>query len=396
MRCRGTLPFVPRHLIPSPPNHKPPYPRHVTHAPPLPPPVIEQPAAREVSFGVVSGEAASGTRRVVVSARGHVVGSAPLGRRHFLLHVMLPTGDLTVRVTTITKDGRSSSRTVTGVYGLPAAASPRVTEEEEDPGLEAELRGLTRSFRGTTAFYVQDLTTGRGAASNARARFPAASTLKLAIATTALAAQSGVPPPGSYVGQLLHSMLVYSDNASANALEASLGGSTSGGSHEVDELMRSIGMTDSLMYGGYETGKIARGIPSRVDSQPSFGVGKYTTASDLATLLRSIWLAAAGRGALHAARSGFTPADARYLLWLLAHVRDTAKLDGIVGDKPGVAVLHKAGWIDAARHDAGLVFWPGGVFVASVMTWNSAGDGIAADRLTARCAAKALVRFGRR
>jgi len=58
-------------------------------------------------------------------------------------------------------------------------------------------------------------------------------------------------------------------------------------------------------------------------------------------------------------------------------------------------VLHKAGWVDSARHDAGLVFWQGGVFVASVMTWNAAGDGLAADRLAARCAAKALARFRR-
>lgn len=311
------------------------------------------------------------------------------------MHVELPTGDLSVRVTTITGDGRRSSQTVTGVYGLPAAASPRVTRARDDPQLESELRGLTHRFHGTTGFYVQDLGTGRGAAWNARARFPAASTLKLALATTVLAAQSGVPPPGSYVGQLLHAMLVYSDNASANALEVSLGGSTSGGSHRVDALMRSIGMTESLMYGGYETGAIARAIPSRVESQPSFGVGKYTTAADLATLLRSIWLAAARRGPLHAARPGFTPDDARYLLWLLAEVRDTDKLDGIVGTRPGVAVLHKAGWIDAARHDAGLVFWRGGVFVASVMTWNVAGDGIAGDRLAARCAARALARFGR-
>jgi beta-lactamase class A len=362
----------------------------------LPPPAIEQPASREVSFGVVAGEAAAGTRRVVVSARGRVLASRPLGRRRFLLHVQLPIGDVSVRVTTIAKDGRRSSRLVTGVYGLPAAGSPRRSNEREDSGLAAELRGLTRQFHGTTAFYVQSLTTGRGAGWNAKARFPAASTLKLAIAAAVLAAQSGLPAPGSYVGLLLHSMLVYSDNASANALETWLGGSTIGGSHQIDALMRSIGMSDSIMYGGYEAGTYARSIPSHVDSQPEFGIGKYTTAADLATLLRSIWLAAGSRGPLHSARPSFTPDDARYLLWLLAQVRDTAKLDGIVRRTRGVAVLHKAGWVSSARHDAGLVFWRGGVFVASVMTWNPAGDGISADRLAARCAANALARFDRR
>jgi len=367
----------------------------VIDAPPLPSPAISQPAWHQVSFGVVSGEAAPGTRRVVVSARGSVLASAPLGRRHFLLHVNLPTGDLTVRVTTIAGDGRRSSSVVRGVYGLPAAASPRVTSERDDTSLASQLRALTRRFHGTAAFYVQNLTTGRGAAWNARARFPAASTLKLAIAAAVLSVQADVPTPGSYLGRLLHAMLVYSDNASANALEVSLGGSTSGGSHRVDALMRSIGMTDSLMFGGYESGKYARGIPSRVESQPNFGVGKYTTASDLATLFRSIWLAADNRGRLHSTHAGFTEDDARYLLWLLAHVRDTAKLGGIVEGRHDVTVLDKAGWISDARHDAGLVFWRGGVFVASVMTWNPAGDGIAADRLAARCAARALARFDR-
>jgi hypothetical protein len=193
-------------------------------------------------------------------------------------------------------------------------------------------------------------------------------------------------------------MLTHSDNRSANALEVWLGGSTSAGSHKVDSLMRSVGMKDSLMYGGYETGtyaRHARPIPSRVDEQPSFGVGKYTTASDLATLYRSIWLAAAGRGPLASAEQRLSRSDARYLLRLLGHVHDSPKLDGIVRERRDVVVLHKGGWIDAARHDAGLVFWRGGVFVASVLTWKPEGNGVSADLLAARCAATSLDRFRR-
>jgi hypothetical protein len=58
-------------------------------------------------------------------------------------------------------------------------------------------------------------------------------------------------------------------------------------------------------------------------------------------------------------------------------------------------VLHKAGWINAARHDTGIVFWRGGVFVASVMTWNAAGAGVSSDVLAGRVAAIALQRFRR-
>ena len=58
-------------------------------------------------------------------------------------------------------------------------------------------------------------------------------------------------------------------------------------------------------------------------------------------------------------------------------------------------MLHKAGWINAARHDTGLVFWQGGVFVAGVMTYRSYGVSLSSDRLAGRVAAFALNRFKR-
>ncbi|MGH3134619.1 MAG: serine hydrolase [Gaiellaceae bacterium] len=400
-------------------------------APPLPPPAIEQPAPRQVSYGLVTGRAARGTRRVVVSVDGRTLASKPLRGRRFSLRVGLPRGDVEVRVTTIARSGRRSSRTVRDVYALPSAARPRVHRARQDATLARELRMLVRRYDGTPAFYVQSLTGGAGAAWNAGARFPAASTLKLAIAATVLAEHSGIPPPGSYVSGLMREMITVSDDAAANELEVWLAGSTSAGAHEVNGLMRSIGLVDSVMYGGYET-SAARGsaavakrppsgifarpeaapadsglaragevrtlssrIPVRVDEQPAFGVGKYTTAWDMASLWRAIWLASAGKGRLRAEQPGFTAADARYLLWLLAHVRDTPKLDRTVRDRAGVDVLHKAGWISRARHDTGLVFWRGGVFVAAVMTWRASGVTPAADVLAGRVAARSLGRFQR-
>jgi Beta-lactamase enzyme family len=362
---------------------------------PLSPPVIEQPAPRQSSYGLVTGVAARGTRRVVVSARGRVLADRSLHRRHFSLRVSLPSGDLTLRVTTIGAGHRRSVALVHDVLGLPRAARPRFTRAHQDAPLARRVRALARGYRGIPGIYIQSLTDGTGAAWNAKARFPAASTLKLAIATTVLAASHGVPQPGSYLDGLLRQMLVVSDNASANALEVWLGGSTSGGAARVDALVRSIGLRDTIMYGGYEIGTYARRIPLEVDEQPSFGFGKYTTAWDLARLFRAVWLASGGRGPFRTTHSGFTTTDARYLLWILGHVRDTPKLDRIVRRSSGVEVLHKAGWIDSARHDAGLVFWPGGVFVASVLTWNPRGAGVDSDMLAGRCADTALRRFRR-
>jgi hypothetical protein len=367
--------------------------RVVADAPPLPPPALEQPAPRQVSYGLVTGRAAGGTRRIVVSANGRVLVSRSLRGRRFSLRVDLPLGDATVRVSTLAGNGRRSSRVVRDVYGLPASARPRGVAAHLDPTLARKLRQLVRRYSGTAGFYVQSLTGGAGAAWNARARFPAASTLKLAIATAVLAEHSGIPARGSYVSGLLREMITVSDDASANALEVWLAGSTSAGSQQVNDLMRSLGLVDSIMYGGYEVRTLSSRIPVRVDDQPGFGFGKYTTAWDMTSLWRAIWLASGGRGALRAMRAGFTRADARHLLWLLAHVRDAPKLDGVVGKRRNVEVLHKAGWISTVRHDTGLVFWPGGVFVAGVMTWKPGGVGLSSDVLAGRIAAAALRRF---
>ena len=69
-----------------------------------------------------------------------------------------------------------------------------------------------------------------------------------------------------------------------------------------------------------------------------------------------------------------------------------AALD-VAGNSAPLAVLHKAGWISTARHDTGLVFWRGGVFVAGVMTWNGNGVGRSSDVLAGRVAELALARF---
>ena len=147
------------------------------------------------------------------------------------------------------------------------------------------------------------------------------------------------------------------------------------------------------MGGGYLRETAARApIPSRVESQPSFGCCKYTTASDLARLFTYVHLAAGGRGPL-IRRYGhdFTPSDARYLLYLLAKVADRGKLGRFLAGGP-YALLHKAGWISSARHDAGLVYWPGGVFVAAVLTWGS-GVGASSDMLAGRVAEATLAKL---
>jgi beta-lactamase class A len=372
-------------------------------APPPRPPVVERPAAYQVSYGAVQGVAAPGTKRVVVRVDGRVVRDVSLRGRSFSLGVSLPPREVRVRVETVDRDGRRAGHTVLHVLGLPPAARPVVRPLRLDRRLETDVRRLVGDYPGNSAVYVEDLATGAGAAWNARATFPAASTLKLAIAVTILSRLDGPPAVGSELDRLLREMLIPSDNAAANALLVQLGGSTSGGGALVNETMRAIGLERTEMYGGYILGTAlggsrelaASGVPLSAVSQPYWGIGKSTTALDLAQLFRAIWLSSGGLGPLVHSGSGVTPGEARYLLYVLARVGDREKLARTVGGLPGVLVLHKAGWIDAARHDAGLVFWHDGVFVVSVLTWRAGGDGVSADILAARCAAASLERFRR-
>jgi beta-lactamase class A len=377
------------------------YGERVITAPPPAPPAVEQPAPYELSFGAVAGTVAPGTRRVVVRAGGKVLADLPLRRRRFQLRVRLPIGETSVQVVTVDGKGRHASATVAHVLGAPQTAAPRRHAARLDGLLARDVRRAAVGFGPKSGIYVENLASGAGAAWNAKATFPAASTLKLAIAVTALARTEGTPRHGSTLDGLVRQMIVFSDNASANAVERYFGGSTSGGSALVNALMRSIGLVDTEMYGGYEIDTYgvdlarlpAAAIPLRVESQPSWGYGKRTSAWDLASLAKSVWLASAG-SPLRSAQPGFTAGDARYLLYVLAQVRDPGKLGREVGRVPGVRVLHKAGWIGAARHDNGIVLWPGGAYVAAVMTYRAAGAGTQSDVLAGRVARIALDRSG--
>jgi Beta-lactamase enzyme family len=362
----------------------------IAAAPPPPPLALVAPAEREASFGRIAGRVPRGTWAVVVRAGERTLAVRRINGGSFDFVVSLPRREATIRVAAYSAGRRTERATVQHVFGLPRSAAPRAVRGTQDAALARTVGALARSFPGTSGLYVKDLVTGRGSAWNARARFPAASTLKVAIAVEALRVHEGKPAPGSYLESLLERMLIESDNDAANETEATFGGGS-----RVDDLLRGLGIGDTWMGGGYLHGTAALPpIPVRVASQPSFPCCKYTTAFDLGRLFEDIHLAAGGRGPLIAHYgSGFTPSDARYLLYLLVHVPDRGKLGRSLGGGP-YALVHKAGWISYARHDAGLVYWPGGVFVAAVMTYGS-GVGVASDVLAGRTARLALARFSR-
>jgi beta-lactamase class A len=367
--------------------------------PPEPPalvsPVIVAPAPRQTSFGVVSGTLGAGTVRIVVKVGPTTKADLPVAGTSFHVQVDLPPRDVTVRVIAYDSLGNTAVASVSPVFGLPRRGHPSAIIGEEDPVLARRIRTLALGYPGTAAVFVQDLRSGRGAAWNARARFQAASTLKLGIAIEVLRVLHGPPRPGTRLASRFWRMLVYSDNQAANDLEIWLGGSMSAGAARVNSTLQALRLRDTHMSGGFIIGTSStRPIPLRVERQPPYySLGRYTTAWDLARLHRFVHRASAGQGLLLRLPGNFTSADARYLMYVLAHVRDPGKIDRYIGIRPDVAVLHKAGWIIHARHDSGLVFWNGGAFVVVVMTWNNSGAGTSSDVLAGRIASVALRRF---
>jgi hypothetical protein len=344
-------------------------------------PAIVEPAPSEASFGRIAGTVAPGTHRVVVLVDGVERGAARVKGARFELLVTLPPRDATVEVRAEDALGNSSLTTVGPVLGLPDP-EPAARPAALDRRLETRLRRLADRFPGIAAIYVENVQTGAGAAWNAAARFPAASTVKTAIAVETLRILAERPPPGEALDALIRDMLVNSSNFAANELLRWIGGSETGGAQEVSELFSALGLKDSRLFEGFAI-EIAAGpatIPIRIDEQPPAG-GKHTSAWDLARLYRWLHQAAAGDGPLLALNGSFAPADARYLLWILAHSADRGKLDRHAGS--GAVVLHKGGWVTNARHDAGLVYARTGGAVVVVMTWTPGIAGAASDTLAA-------------
>ena len=387
------------------------------------PPRIVVPAPRQVSFGRIVVRVPSGTRNVILLVDGKPVLERQTHRRRVTIRYQLPRRDVTLRLVAI--DGRGAltrSHRVGPVLGLPRRAAPRPSGSREHASLARSLRRQMRSFPGVSAVYVRDLVTGSGAGWNATAEFPAGSTLKVALALEALRVSDGPPRPSSELGRLLEGTIANSSNIDANDLAIAIAGSTGLASARVNALMARVGLTGSDLFGGYlvedeelaARGLTGRGHPTRASAsayglpglpprwppsirletvrQPDFGRGKRTSAADLSRLFAAIHLAAGGRGPLikHYGRQ-ITAAEARHLLYLLVHTQDRGTK--LAAQIPRATIAHKAGWISTARHDAGIVYWKGGAFVAAVMTFNAAGVGPTADRLAARAARTSLTTF---
>lgn len=346
--------------------------------PPAVPPVpVVAPAP--VLFGHVTVRVGAGTRMIVPVLDGRArraVRVRPGPRR---VSLSLPAGRWNLAVRAVGRRGaRSSAARV--VWVLPASATATIRSGRGDRVLQRRLHGLSAGAGFVNGIYVRNLATGCGAAVNAGAPFPAASTLKAAILLDAVRRRTGASPA------LLDRMVIDSDDLASNALlGVEGGGDAMSGAARVTETMHLAGMPNSLVRRPYIIDK--ERIPVTVTARPELYTNYISTPYELAVLMIALHRGALGKGPVR--RMGVSPAVARReITRRLLEVRDRTKI--VAGVPPGMPVAHKTGYTTEVKADAGIVYAPRGPIVISVMGWSNAG---ASEAFISRVAAATVARL---
>ncbi len=315
------------------------------------------------------------------------------------LAVPLPIGLHTLRLLARGTGGTQWSR-ARSLWVLPMSARlARGIGGRTDPGLQGDLVRLTGRLPAISGIYVQHLVSGCGAAVNAGARFPAASTLKAAILLDVQRRSNG--QPSATMNRLLDQMIIESSDRAANqVLAIQGGGSALAGAARVTETLRAIGLRDSLVRRPYiiemAVRRAGRPIAVRTTAQPALFTNFISSPYELARVMVAIQRGMRGGGPLprigvrsRVIRTGVLPR--------LLSVRDRTKL--VAGAPAGVLVAHKSGYNTNVKHDAGILYLRSGPVVVVAMSWSASGvndavgDPFVAD--VARTAAARLRTGGR-
>jgi beta-lactamase class A len=357
---------------------------------PPPPPVVADAAT---VFGEVAVRVGPRTDvlEMVVDGRVRVRLRLPPGPRR--VSAPLPVGEHVVRARA-RGDGGVGMSPPAHLWVLPrsGARAGRIPGFV-DARLQGDVAGLVREMPAVSGVYVQHLVTGCGAAVNAGARFPAASTLKAAILIEAVRRASGRPSPST--GRVLDQMIVESSDRAANAMLGTLGTGGASGPEAVTATLRAMGLAESLVRRPYiiedALGR-RRALTIDVTAQPALYTNFISTPFELARILVAIHRASLGRGAL--SRLGVSARAARVeLMPRLLSVRDASKI--VAGVPAGVPVMHKTGYTEEVKHDAGIVYLRKGPVVVVAMSWAAGGVGDATgDRFIAEVTRAAARRLG--
>ncbi|HEV8249309.1 MAG TPA: serine hydrolase [Gaiellaceae bacterium] len=321
------------------------------------------PKSDEVFFGrvVVRAPAVASDASLFVGDR-RVARRSVLARRvTFSLHGRPRRCDVRVRWE---RNGRVVGRSVARrAWLLHSSAGQAIPERRRDRALSARLGALGRAYLGYAAVWVHDLHTGRTAAWNSDASFPAASIVKLAVLIAALD-RFGPRPERSAAWPDIRAMAAWSDNRATNRLLVRLGGSEWAGSTIAQRVLDRIGATSSTFTGPYEVEPYADSDQPRPLPILAY---RRTTAHDVGRILYALHAAALGRPAA-ARRTGLSRHEARVGLALLLSSVRSGDNAGIL--RPAGPAAQKQGWTTNVRHTAAILYGTDGPEIVVVLTFR--------------------------
>ena len=274
------------------------------------------------------------------------------------------------------EEPRSSGPAAHGAPGsCPASARAAVPGSRSSPALTT---ALARAVAGGPAFraaWIQDLGTGEVASVNARSAFPAASTVKLGLLAAVLRRLGGAPERSAYAYDL-RALTGWSSNLATNRLLRAFGvGAATDG-------LRRLDARRSTFPGEYIVGtELQPALPAPGAGASPPGVSRrVTTAEDLGRMLYSLQAAAVGLPAARA-QTGLTTHQARLALgWLLASQQRGDNVSLLAGGAAGAPIAQKNGWINSARHGAGIAYTPRGPVIAVVLSYDARGVSLSQGR----------------
>ncbi len=332
-------------------------------------------------FGEVKGTAPPGTKRVQITLNGRSAVVVPASGTTFKATVNGPTGQTNVEALFIGSGGKQIDAAVSrGAWLLPAASTLHASATHADDLLSSRLAFAATHFPGYAAVYVERLATGDVGTWNADSRFPAASTVKLGVMVEA-ARRFGYAPT-SRITYDLEQIGRWSSNLAANRLLRMIGiGDSTVGVRAVEARLGSMGAPSSTYPGEYRAGTLSGGPPT----QPPLSTSRVTTARDLASILKTIVGAAAGR-AVGRAHTGLGVEGARSILRMLLQSQLVADNVGLLRPSvpKGLPVAQKNGWVRDTRSTAAVLFQRAGPTVVVVLANRPQGVSLSSAQTLGR------------
>jgi beta-lactamase class A len=332
---------------------------------------LTEPRSGEAFPGLAHAPAPAGTKVAEIAIDGRVVGRATPkhGQAAFNLGRRYGRSNLQLRF-------RAGPRLLStaesrGTWVLPRSAANHATPGRVDRALATQLALLAAGFRGTAGIWVADLTTGVTTGWNEDARFPAASTVKLAVLIAALQ-RFGPRPERSPVAHDLQAMAGWSSNLAANRLLRKLGGSETAGSQIAQATLQRLGAGSSSYTGDYRVGTGSGGShsPAGAPDPPPLVSQRVTTARDLGRLL-SLLQAAAMNDENAKKMTRLTRHEARVGLTLLLSSQPSADNLGLLRPTlPATPMAQKNGWLNDARHTAAIIYPEAGPMVLVLLVYQ--------------------------